>query len=123
MIKAGVPGAQCAQRAAEVTGNTAVASLVDGVSRSVRNGNTFSDGFSDKLPDDFRQSWCIAEETGTLDTSVGKLADNYAESAEFRFRIFARWFPIIVYFVLMIFMIFAVFRGYAQIYGGLMRQV
>ena len=119
----GLPITECVTKAGASAGNAVVAAMFEPMTDAVKAGKPASEGLSQSLPAEFRGIWEVGEETGTLDKSVGKLADNYAESAEFRFRIFARWFPIVVYVCLSVFMIISVFRGYAQIYGGLLNQM
>jgi len=118
--KAGMPVTECAEMAAEGTGNSAVAELFRPAVDSVRAGNPFSDGLSPKLPLEFLEPWRVAEETGGLDDISKRLAENNGESAEFRFKEFAVWFPRIIYFIIMFIMAYMVFQGYGMIYGSLL---
>jgi len=118
--KAGMPITECAEMAIEGTGNTVVANLFRPTVASVNAGNPFSEGLSSKLPPEFIEPWRIGEETGQIDEITKRLAEKNAESAEFWFKQFAIWFPRIVYAVLCLIMIVMVFKGYANIYGGLL---
>jgi type II secretory pathway component PulF len=97
MYKAGIPIIQCAQRAPGVMGNAIVADVVRGGAKSAQAGNMVWEGFSSKLPADFLNLWRVGEETGELDNSVKRLADNTTERAEHLFSEFVQWMPRIVY--------------------------
>jgi type II secretory pathway component PulF len=117
LLKAGVPAIQCAEKAAEVVGNAVVRNSLAGAARSVREGKLFSEGFSKRLPFDFRESWHVGEETGDLDRVTERLARAQADTAEFIFKEVSRWFPRIVYFLLLIYMALQVLRGYGALYN------
>ncbi len=119
---AGLPITECAVKAGAATGNAVIANMFEPMADAVRAGKPASEGLSIKLPADFRGIWQVGEETGGLDDMAKKLADNYADSAEFRFKEFARWFPRVVYFIVMIAMVIAVFKGFQVIYGDLLNQ-
>ena len=57
LYKAGVPITECTQRANRVTGNVVMADLFAGAVLSVREGNMASDGFSPRLPAEYRDLW------------------------------------------------------------------
>ena len=118
--KAGMPVTRCAEMAVEGTGNAAVADLFRPAVDSVRAGNPFSEGLSPKLPLEFVEPWKVAEETGGLDDISKRMAENNGESAEFWFKQFAVWFPRVVYFIIMLIMIYMVFRGWGIIYGSML---
>lgn len=99
MYKAGIPIIQCAQRAPGVMGNAIVADVVKGGAKSAQAGNMVWEGFSPKLPVDFLNLWRIGEETGELDNSIKRLADNTRETAELLFSEFIQWLPRIVYWL------------------------
>lgn len=120
--KAGMPITECADMAIKGTGNTVVANLFTQAVASVKAGNPFSEGLSSKLPPEFLEPWRIGEETGQIDEITKRLAEKNAEAAEFWFKQFATWFPRIVYAVICAIMIVMVFKGYANIYGGLLNQ-
>jgi type IV pilus assembly protein PilC len=115
LIKAGVPAVQCAQKATEMTGNAGIADMLKGSIESVRVGRLFSEGFSDKLPLEFRESWQVGEETGDLDDVAQRLAQSTAEKAEWTFEQLAFWLPRLIYFGILILMAIRVFQGYAAI--------
>ncbi len=115
LIKAGVPAVQCAQKATEMTGNAGIADMLKGGIESARAGRLFSEGFSDKLPLDFRESWQVGEETGDLDDVAQRLAQNTAEKAEWTFEQLAFWLPRLIYFGVLALMAIRVLQGYAAI--------
>ncbi len=118
LYKAGVPIAQCAQKAPGVTGNAIIADFFKGGAESVRAGNPVCDGFSRKLPIDFLNLWQIGEETGELDNSIQKLADNSGESAQFLFTQLGQWLPRLIYWLICIVIVIKIFRGAAAIGMG-----
>ena len=119
LCRAGVPAVQCAQKAADVTGNTVVRSWVAGAADSARRGNLFSEGFSGAISREFLEMWRVGEETGELDESCRRLSDRSAESAEWIFAEFSKWLPRVVYFIICIFMAINILRGYQAISGAL----
>jgi type II secretory pathway component PulF len=118
--QAGMPITECSEMAANGAGNTVVADFFAGCTASVKAGNPFSDGLSSKLPPEFVEPWRIGEETGQLDEMSKRLAEKNGEDAEFWFRQFAVWFPRAYYAVIAAVMIVMVFKGYANLYGGLL---
>ena len=115
LYKAGVPIAQCAQKAPSVTGNTIIADFFKGGAESARAGSPVCDGFSRKLPIDFLDLWQIGEETGELDNSVQKLADNSGESARFLFTQLAQWLPRLIYWLVCLVLVIQILKGAAAI--------
>jgi len=119
LYKAGVPVTETVQRALRATGNVVVAKLFAGGVRSARNGDAVSEGFSPRLPAEYRHLWQIGEETGDLDKSVAKVAELSADRADLYFNLFAQWLPRIVYFVIMGIIAAMVLRMGSQVYGNL----
>ncbi|MBN2270167.1 MAG: type II secretion system F family protein [Sedimentisphaerales bacterium] len=118
--QAGMPITECSEMAANGAGNMVVADLFMACTASVKAGNSFSDGLSPKLPPEFVEPWRIGEETGRLDEISKRLAQKNGEDAEFWFKQFAVWFPRAYYGVIAAVMIVMVFKGYANLYGGLL---
>ena len=117
MSQAGVPITQCVEKATLATGNAAVARMFEPMAESVRQGQPASTGLSGRLPAELRGIWEVGEESGTLDATTGKLAENYAYAAEFRFQEFVRWLPRIVYALIAMVLIYYIFQGWQMIYG------
>jgi type IV pilus assembly protein PilC len=103
--KAGVPITQCAQKAANVTGNAVISGFFKGGTESARAGNMVCEGFSRRLPAEFLHLWQIGEETGELDKTVQKLASASGESAEFLFNELGQWLPRVIYWLVCIIII------------------
>ncbi|MEA3226206.1 MAG: type II secretion system F family protein [Planctomycetota bacterium] len=101
LCKAGVPISDCVEMAIAACGNAAVGDLFLPAIDSVRAGGSMSEGYSSKLPLDVAEMWKMGEETGQLDDVSKRLADSYSEQAEFGFAEFARWMPILVYFLIL----------------------
>jgi len=110
LLSAGVSGIQAAELAVEYTGNAVIAQRLRGAAESARQGNLFCEGFNPRLPVEFIESWRIGEESGSLDITTQRLADNYAESAERLLKEFARWLPRIIYFLVMVMMAAAILK-------------
>jgi len=110
LYKAGVPITQCAQKAADVTGNAVISNYFKGGAKSALAGNMVGEGFSRRLPADFLHLWQIGEETGELDKAVQKLADVSSESAEFLFRELSQWLPRFIYWLVCIVIVVQILR-------------
>ena len=115
LCKAGVPVTDSVDMAVSATGNAVVADLFRPAVESVKAGGLVCEGFSSKLPADFKDIWRVGEESGTLDDATKRLADNYTEAAEFWFDEFARWFPRLVYFLVCLVMAYYIFKNFASI--------
>jgi len=119
MYKAGLPIVETTERALRATGNVVVAGLFAGGLQSARKGNAVSEGFSSRLPAEYRHLWQVGEETGDLDKSVAKVAEISADRADLSFNLFAQWMPRVVYFTIMGIMAMMVLRMGSQVYGNL----
>ncbi len=120
MLRAGVPAVECAENAVNSTGNTVIMVRLQGIIESAREGNTYSEGFSRRLPFDFRESWSVGEETGELDNVTARQASQKADQAEFKFKQFSEWLPRIIYACVALLMMKLIFEAYAAVYGGLL---
>ncbi|MHC4519391.1 MAG: type II secretion system F family protein [Planctomycetota bacterium] len=116
---AGVPIIETTERATRATGNIVVARQFEGGNASVRAGGMVWEGFSQRLPTEYRQLWQIGEETGELDKIAGKVADLAGDRADLFFTEFSRWLPRIIYFAIMAFLAYRVLLLWGQVYGGL----
>jgi type II secretory pathway component PulF len=119
LYKAGVPMTETTERATRATGNVIVAGQFAGGIASVRQGGMAWEGFSSRLPAEYRHLWQIGEETGELDKVATKVADISGDRADLFFTAFANGFPKVVYFVIMAVMAMMVLRMWSQVYGGL----
>lgn len=116
---AGVPIIETTERATRATGNRVVACQLEGAKASVRTGGMVWEGFSDRIPTEYRQLWQIGEETGELDKISGKVADLAGDRADLYFTEFSRWLPRIIYFAIMAYLAYRVLQLWGQVYGGL----
>jgi type IV pilus assembly protein PilC len=105
LYKAGVPIAQCAKQATELTGNLIIADMFKGAAASIEAGNTAHEGFSRKLPLDYLNIWQTGEEIGELDKMSGKIAEISGDRAELLFTEFAKWLPRFIYAIICVIMI------------------
>lgn len=112
-----IPVATCVERAAELSGNAVVRGWFEGAAACAREGVPLSEGFSRRAPEMFRESWMVAEESGKLEETAGRLAEVSAEESERRFAAFAAWFPRVVYALVAIYLIINIFRGFGAIMG------
>lgn len=118
LYEAGVPIMQCAQKASSITGNAVMTDLLKGSAESARAGKMVCEGFSRKLPADFLNLWQIGEETGELDKTVKRLADNTSQTAEWLFVEFCRWSVRLIYFLGLAVLAIIVLSMGAAIFGA-----
>jgi len=109
LYKAGVPIAQCAKQATELTGNLIVADMFKGAGASIEAGKTAYEGFSRKLPLDYLNIWQTGEEIGELDKMSGKIAEISGDRAELLLTEFAKWLPRFIYGIICVVMIIKIF--------------
>lgn len=119
LYRAGVPITETAERATRAAGNAIVARQFAGGRDSVRQGGMAWEGFSPRLPAEYRHLWQIGEETGELDKVAAKVAEISGDRADLLFTAFASGFPKVVYFAIMILMAMKVVQMWSQVYGGL----
>jgi type IV pilus assembly protein PilC len=119
LYSAGVPILETTERATRATGNVVVARQLEGAKASVRAGGMVWEGFSNRIPTEYRQLWQIGEETGELDKIAGKVGDLAGDRADLYFTEFSRWLPRIIYFAIMAFLAYKVLQLWGQVYGGL----
>ncbi|MCP4607379.1 MAG: hypothetical protein GY845_01510 [Planctomycetes bacterium] len=105
LYKAGVPVAQCAKQATELTGNLIIADMFKGASASIEAGNSAYEGFSRRLPLDYLNLWQTGEEIGELDRMASKIAEISGDKAELLFIEFAKWLPRLLYAMICLVMI------------------
>jgi type IV pilus assembly protein PilC len=122
MYKAGIPVLRCAELAPRACGNTAIAAQFNGAYEAAKTGSPMSEGFGRGLPLDFLELWNVGEESGDLDKTTDKLAQIYMDKAQFRFELISQWLPKIVYFAIVLFMAYQIFKGFMTIYGGLINN-
>jgi len=119
MYKAGVPIAEVTRRATQATGNVIVAARFAGGEQAVRKGGAAWEGFSKRLPTEYRHLWQIGEETGDLDKTAAKVGEIAGDRADLYFKAFASGFPKVVYFVILIVTAAMVLAIASQFYGNL----
>ncbi|MDT8300967.1 MAG: type II secretion system F family protein [Sedimentisphaerales bacterium] len=112
LYKAGLPIAQCATQATELTGNLIIADIFKGASVSIEAGNSAYEGFSRRLPLDYLNLWQTGEEIGELDKMSDKIAEISGDKAELLFTEFAKWLPRLLYALICLVMIIQIFKQY-----------
>ncbi len=118
--KAGVPITRCVEMATDAVGNQIMRRRLFGAYDKVKQGDEMSTGFSRSLPSEFICDWEVGEESGELDESAWRLGNMHADNAEMRFELIAQWTPRLIYAIVACVMIYYIFTGYGQIYGGLL---
>ncbi|MBM4028680.1 MAG: hypothetical protein FJ280_25275 [Planctomycetes bacterium] len=116
--KAGVPITETAERATRATGNVIVAGQFAGGRDSVRQGGMAWEGYSKRLPAEYRHLWQIGEETGDLDKTATKVAEIAGDRADLFFTAFASGFPKVVYFVIMAVLAMRVLQMWSRVYSS-----
>ncbi len=110
LYKAGVPIAQCATQATELTGNLIIADMFKGAAASIEAGNTAYEGLSRKLPLDYLNIWQTGEEIGELDKMSGKIAEISGDRAELLLTEFAKWLPRLLYALVCVVLIMQILK-------------
>jgi type IV pilus assembly protein PilC len=84
MIRSGVPILQALDIVADTTGNWTITAAVRDVQDSVRQGESLTQPLSqhDVFPPMVVQMMAVGEETGALDTMLGKIAEFYDQEVE-----------------------------------------
>lgn len=110
LYKAGVPIAQCATQATELTGNLIIADMFKGASASIEAGNSAYEGLSRRLPLDYLNLWQTGEEVGELDKMTDKIAEISGDRAELLFTEVAKWLPKLLYAMICLVMIIQILK-------------
>ncbi len=105
LYKAGVPISECFDYAPSVAGNSIVTRFFSGGARAIEAGEMPSQGFSARVPREYRELWLVGEETGQLEQSADKIAEIAGDRAELLIGEFARWLPRLLYFMIMLRMV------------------
>jgi len=115
MYAAGVPIVETTERATRATGNLIVARLFAGGTASVRAGGMSWEGFSERLPTEYRQLWQIGEESGELDRIANKVGEISGDRADLLFTEFSKWLPRVVYAIIAGVMIYMILQLAGQV--------
>lgn len=117
--KAGIPIVQSSQMALDAVNNSVIYRRLRGAHERVKMGEEMSKGFSSILPGEFRGIWEVGEESGDLDESAWRLGNMHADNAENLFTILSKMVPFCIYLFVIIVIVYFIFKGYSQIYQGL----
>ncbi len=117
-----VPIAEVARVSARLCGHATVRRWLEGGAVSAEAGKPVSEGFSPRLPVQFQAMWRIGEESGKLDETCARLADQAAEDSERRFEQVAQWTPRIVYFLVSALIVYHIFRTFFAAYAPILDQ-
>ncbi|MEJ2648834.1 MAG: type II secretion system F family protein [Sedimentisphaerales bacterium] len=115
LYKAGVPITQSLSLATGLAGNAVISKIVEGAAQSTKEGNSACDGFSSRMPSEYRNLWQVGEETGELSRTADKIAEISGDRAELYFTEFAKWFARFVYLLVCLWMIRQIFIGWSNI--------
>ena len=116
LCRAGVSASDSAGGAAGVTGNSVMTDRLKPGATSALAGHPISQGFSPRLPAEFREAWHIGEETGDIDEVSQRLADNFAYRAELTLTELSHWLPRIIYLLICLHMAHKIVSMYSQMY-------
>jgi type IV pilus assembly protein PilC len=116
LYQSGVPITECLQESDSLAGNRVVSGYFKGGSTSVANGQPAWAGFSRRLPIEYLNLWQLGEETGELDKMADKIGEIAGDKAELWLTAFAKGFPKFVYFLICIWMIFQISKGYTNLF-------
>lgn len=75
------------------------------------------------FPQDLKESFLVAEETGGLDRELPRLAAEYQQEALTRLGSFSEWMPRLIYFGVVGFLAWNIISGYKQYIDGMMSQL
>lgn len=75
------------------------------------------------FPDPMKQSLLVAEETGSLDQELPRLASEYQEEGLTKLNTFSEWLPKLIYLGVMGFLAYNIVNGYKQYVEGVMSQI
>ncbi|MCK4998091.1 MAG: type II secretion system F family protein [Anaerohalosphaera sp.] len=106
----GIPIARCAETAADMSCSEHFKQLVAGGTENAKRGLPLYEGFSEKLDSEFVDSWRIGEESGELDSMLENLIEKNRFTLERMFDAIAMWVPKIVYVIVSIMIIMAIFE-------------
>ena len=115
LYKAGIPIAQSASQATELTGNVVIADIFKGGAESVEAGNMAYEGFSRKLQLDYLNIWKTGEDTGELDKMSAKIAEISGDRADLLLTEFAKWLPKLFWFLIIIILAIQILKQAAEI--------
>ena len=87
-----------------------MAGLFAGSRASVHEGGMACEGFSPRLPAEYRHLWRIGEESGELDKTAAKIGEIAADRADLFFTLFAQWLPIVIWAAIAMVMIYMVLQ-------------
>jgi type IV pilus assembly protein PilC len=118
LYKAGVPIADCASQALELTGNLVISDLFKGGAASTKAGKMAYEGFSRRLPLEYLNIWQTGEQIGELDKMVDKIAEIAGDRAELLFTEFAKWLPRLLYALVCIVLIIQILKMAGAIWGS-----
>ena len=120
LIEAGLGVGEAWETAGDACGSWRICQLVRAWTPAIASGTSPGDLMSGGavLPDEFVRQYQTAELTGSLDTTLRRLARQYEESGVERMNVIAEWMPRLVYFLvaaLAVWQIFMLFSGYLDL--------
>jgi type II secretory pathway component PulF len=75
------------------------------------------------FPRDMKQALLVAEETGSLDEELPRLAEEYQHEGLTRLSSFSEWMPKLIYFAVVVFLAWNIIAGYSRYVEGMMRLI
>jgi general secretion pathway protein F len=102
LLSAGVPIARASRIASDLCPNAKIRRQFASAARSVESGASFSTGLGPSMLREYRESLVIAEETGTLQESLDRLAELAEQAAERSMTQLSVWLPRLVYLLILL---------------------
>jgi type II secretory pathway component PulF len=123
-LGAGVNVMDSLDSAAKASRSGLIRSAVDAALPEVRSGAQVGPllARSSAFPTDMKQSLLVAEETGSMDAELPRLAAEYQRDGLSRLSSFSEWMPRMIYLGVVVFLAYNVISGYKNYIDGMMRQ-
>jgi type II secretory pathway component PulF len=123
-LSAGVNVMDSLDSAAKASRSGLIRSAVDAALPEVRSGAQVGPllARSSAFPTDMKQSLLVAEETGSMDAELPRLAAEYQRDGLSRLSRFSEWMPRMIYLGVVVFLAYNVISGYKNYIDGMMRQ-
>jgi type IV pilus assembly protein PilC len=97
LYKAGLPITEALEISPRIAGLHAAKQMFLGGADCAHEGKMASEGFSSRVPTEYKDLWQIGEESGRLDQTVDKIAEIASDRAIHKLEVFSKWLPRFIY--------------------------
>lgn len=124
-LNAGVNVMDSLQAAARASRSGMVYAAVKGALPAVRSGERVGPLLAKyrAFPREMKQSLVVAEDTGSLDSELPRLAEEYQREGLIRLGTFSEWMPRLIYLGVVGFLAWNIISGYMRYVDGVMSQI